>query len=44
MAAWSSLMIITDEDFCFFRNFKRQPKRMLRQLDILITVQDIHMI
>ncbi len=28
----------------FFKNFKRQLKRKLRQLDILITVQDIHTI
>jgi len=36
--------IITAEDLTFFRNFKRQLKRALRQLDILITVQDIHTI
>lgn len=36
--------IITDEDLRFFKNFKRQLKRTLRQLDILITVQDIHTI
>lgn len=36
--------IITAEDLTFFRNFKRQLKRTLRQLDILITVQDIHTI
>ena len=38
---------ITTEDFSsdqFFRNFKRQLKRTLRQLDILITVQDVHTI
>ena len=33
--------IITDEEFYFFKNFKRHLKRTLRQLDILITVQDI---
>jgi|SRR5215213_4665382 len=33
--------IITDEEVYFFKNFKRQLKRTLRQLDILITVQDI---
>ena len=33
--------IITDEEIFFFKNFKRQLKRTLRQLDILITVQDI---
>ena len=36
--------IITDEELRFFKNFKRQLKRELRQLDILITVQDIHTI
>ena len=36
--------IITDEDLVFFKNFKRQLKRMLCQIDILITVQDIHTI
>src|SRR5215216_7639558 len=36
--------IITDEDLRFFKSFKRQLKRELRQLDILITVQDIHTI
>ena len=36
--------IITEEDLQFFRNFKRQLKRRLRQLDILITVQDIYTI
>ena len=36
--------IITDEELRFFKNFKRQLKRTLRQLDILITVQDIHTI
>ena len=36
--------IITDEELGFFKNFKRQLKRELRQLDILITVQDIHTI
>ena len=41
--------IITTEDedldsLRFFKNFKRQLKRTLRQLDILITVQDIHRI
>ena len=34
--------IITDEDLTFFKNFKRQLRRSLRQRDILITVQDIH--
>jgi len=39
--------ILTKEDMDshrFFKNFKRQLKRSLRQLDILITVQDIHRI
>jgi hypothetical protein len=39
--------IITKTDLTpnhFFKNFKRQLKRELRQLDILITVQDIHTI
>ena len=36
--------IITDEELRFFKNFKRQLKRTLRQRDILITVQDIHTI
>ena len=39
--------IITTEELDshrFFKNFKRQLKRSLRQLDILITVQDIHRI
>ena len=39
--------IITERDLIsnrFFKNFKRQLKRTLRQLDILITVQDIHTI
>jgi hypothetical protein len=36
--------IITDEEFYFFKNFKRQLKRELRQLDILITAQDIKML
>ena len=36
--------IITDEEIYFFKNFKRQLKRTLRQLDILITVQDIRTI
>ena len=39
--------IITNEDLDlhrFFKNFKRQLKRTLRQLDILITVQDIYRI
>ena len=40
----NDIEIITDEDLSFFKNFKRQLKRMLRQLDILITVQDIHTI
>jgi hypothetical protein len=38
------LEIITDEEIYFFKNFKRQLKRTLRQLDILITVQDIRRI
>ena len=39
------IQIITKEDMNdFFKSFKRQLKRTLRQLDILITVQDIHMI
>jgi hypothetical protein len=33
--------IITDEEIYFFKNLKRRLKRMLRQLDILITMQDI---
>src|SRR5262249_27438685 len=38
--------IITEDldSLRFFKNFKRQLKRMLRQIDILITVQDIHTI
>jgi hypothetical protein len=36
--------IITDEEIYFFKNFKRQLKRTLRQLDILITVQDVRKI
>ena len=37
--------IITKEDSNhFFKRFKRQLKRALRQLDILITVQYIHTI
>ena len=39
--------IITDADLIsnrFLKNFKRQLKRELRQIDILITVQDIHRI
>ena len=39
--------IITTENldaYQFFKNFKRQLKRTLRQLDILITVHDIHSI
>ena len=39
--------IITKTDLIsnqFFKNFKRQLKRKLRQFDILITVQDIHTI
>ena len=38
------IKIITDEEIRFFKNFKRRLKRTLRQLDILITVQDIHTI
>ena len=39
--------IITEEDFSsnlFFKNFKNQLKRSLRQFDILITVQNIETI
>lgn len=36
--------IMTDEELRFFKNFKRQLKRVLRQLDILITVRDIRTI
>ena len=39
--------IITTEEldsYGFFKRFKRQLKRTLRQLDILITVQDIQRI
>ena len=36
--------IITDEEIRFFKNFKRRLKTTLRQLDILITVHDIHTI
>ena len=39
--------IITERDLIsnrFFKNFKRQLKRELRQFDILITVQDVHTI
>jgi hypothetical protein len=38
------IQIITKDMNDFFKSFKRQLKRTLRQLDILITVQDIHMI
>lgn len=34
--------IITAEELTFFKNLKRRLKRMLRQADILITMQDIH--
>ena len=34
--------IITVEELNFFKNLKRRLKRMLRQADILITMQDIH--
>ena len=34
--------IITVEELNFFKNRKRRLKRMLRQADILITMQDIH--
>ena len=36
-----TIEIITDEEIYFFKNLKRRLKRMLRQLDILITMQDI---
>ena len=37
--------ILTKEDMNdFFKNFKRQLKRTLRQFDILITVQYLHRI
>ena len=36
--------IITKEEMDFFKNFKRQLKRKLRQIDILITMQYIHTI
>jgi hypothetical protein len=39
--------IITEQDFranLFFKNFKQQLKRTLRQFDILITVQNIETI
>ena len=39
--------VLTNEDLDsdrFFKNFKRQLKRTLRQIDILITVQDIRRI
>ena len=36
--------VITKEEFEFFKNFKRRLKRKLRQIDILITLQYIHVI
>ena len=39
------IMATEDHDSLrFFKNFKRQLKRTLRQVDILITVQDIYRI
>ena len=36
--------IITNEEVEFFKNFKRRLKRKLRQIEILITMQYIHVI
>jgi hypothetical protein len=36
--------IITKEELEFFKNFKRRLKRKLRQIDVLITMQYIHVI
>ena len=36
--------VITQEDLEFFKNFKRRLKRKLRRIDILITMQYIHVI
>ena len=36
--------VITKEELEFFKNFKRRLKRKLRQIDILITMQYIHVI
>ena len=36
--------IITNEEPQFFKNFKRRLKSKLRQIDILITLQYIHVI
>jgi hypothetical protein len=36
--------IITNEEVEFFKTFKRRLKRKLRQIDVLITMQYIHVI
>jgi len=36
--------VITKEELEFFKNFKRRLKRKLRQIDVLITMQYIHVI
>jgi len=36
--------VITKEELEFFKNFKRRLKRKLRQIEILITMQYIHVI
>jgi hypothetical protein len=36
--------IITNEEVEFFKSFKKRLKRTLRQLEILITMQHIHVI
>jgi hypothetical protein len=36
--------IITNEELQFFKTFKRRLKRKLRQIEILITMQYIHVI
>lgn len=36
--------VITAEELAFFKNFKRRLKRLLRQKDILITMQYVHTI
>lgn len=36
--------VITNEELGFFKTFKRRLKSKLRQIDILITIQYIHVI
>ena len=36
--------VITNEELGFFKKFKRRLKRKLRQIEILITMQYIHVI